>query len=68
MNTLWQLETREFKWGANLLASIFEKIFAMSSMRPMGLKSVTLKASAFLGKSMMFSEFINSNPWAFTSK
>ena len=62
MNALWQLETREFKWGANLLASIFEKIFAMLWMRLMGRKSVTLKAFALLGRSMMFVEFNNSNP------
>ena len=62
MNALWQLETREFKWGANLLASIFEKIFAMLWMRLMGLKSVTLVASAFLGRRIMEAEFSHSKP------
>ena len=62
MNALWQLETMEFKCGANLLASNFEKIFAMLCMRLIGLKSVTLDASNFFGSRTIFAEFNISNP------
>ena len=34
-------------------------------MRLMGLKSVTLMASTFLGSRTMPAEFNHSNPWAF---
>jgi hypothetical protein len=47
-----------------LLASNLEKIFAMLWMRLMGLKSVTLIASAFLGSKTMHAKFSHSNPWA----
>jgi hypothetical protein len=39
--------------GANLLANNLEKIFATLCMRLMGLKSMTLVASAFLGRRAM---------------
>ena len=65
MNVLWQLETKEFSRGASLLASNLEKIFVMLWMRLMGLKSVTLVASVFLGRRMMHAEFSHSKPWAF---
>jgi len=65
INALWQLETREFSRGASLLANTLEKIFAMLWTRLMGLKSVTLVASVFLGRRMMQAEFSHSKPWAF---
>jgi hypothetical protein len=65
MNALWQLETKEFRRGASLFASNLEKIFAILWMRLIGLKYVTLKASAFFGSKTMHAEFNHSNPWAF---
>jgi len=62
INALWQLETREFSRGASLLANTLEKIFAMLWTRLMGLKSVTLVASVFLGRRMMQAEFSHSKP------
>jgi len=62
INVLWQLETREFSREASLLANNLEKIFAMLWTRLMGLKSVTLVASVFLGRRMMHAEFSHSKP------
>jgi len=62
MNALWQLETSWLSRGASLLANTLEKIFAMLWTRLMGLKSVTLVASVFLGRRMMQAEFSHSKP------
>ena len=48
-----------------MLANTLGKIFAMSWTRLMGLKSVTLVASIFLGRRIMEAEFSHSKPWAF---
>ena len=44
------------------VANTLEKIFAMLWTRLMGLKSVTLVASVFLGRRMMQAEFSHSKP------